>query len=381
MKRAWRIFLSCLMLLDAGEILSACSSGRTPPDAAQDVETSGDDGPPSDDTGRDDDLGPDAGDMAADLNPVDAAEDDEPSMEDSEGDAEFDGGADSDFQDAADEGGPCTNWRESLSCCWLDVACRRALVVSHGGDWNVTDAPFLSRAAFEKAYQAGADGIELDVRVTADGVAVVAHSSPIEFYESLDCSGRKIEEMTAAEVTACHLAPSLTQTFQRLDEVLDWAAGKLILELDVKRTEDLGPAMFTVLASHAEERVFLLVSVGEMESEIPGLPHWVLYHYMVNISDPSQVDYVLALPSVTSVFLFEMDRSYDGLDQQGVSSLISQKLLPAGIKAFCASDKTYVTTQVHLDMYHQGFDVVLSYSLANGIEAARQINLERGYPP
>jgi len=36
-----------------------------------------------------------------------------------------------------------------------------------------------------------------------------------------------IEEMTAAEVTACHRAPSFTETFQRLDDVLDYLRGKM----------------------------------------------------------------------------------------------------------------------------------------------------------
>lgn len=296
-----------------------------------------------------------------------------------------DGGAiaDHDPPDAADAGGESggPSWRESLATCWLETPCRRALVVSHGGDWNVSDAPFLSRAAFEKAYALGADGIELDVRVTADGVAVVAHSSPIEFYESLDCAGRKIEEMTAAEVTGCHLAPSLTQTFQRLDDALDWAAGKIILELDVKETADLEATLETIQARGAADRAFLLVSAGEILNDIPRIPDWERFHYMVNIGDPAQVDAVLPAVGSHRVFLFEMDRSYDGLDQQGVAGLIAGKILPGGVKAFCGSDKTYITVQAHQDMYHQGFDVVLSYSLSNGIEAARQVNQERGYTP
>ncbi len=382
MKHPAHILLAGILLLALVAAIPACDSTGASPDVAQDVEPSDDGEPPAgDDASGSDDEFTDAGDEAADENGGDLTEDGDPSPEDAGGDPEFDGGSDAELQDASDSSGPCGNWRESLSCCWLDAACHRALVVSHGGDWNVTDAPFLSRAAFEKAHEAGADGIEIDVSVTVDGVAVVAHSSPIEFYESLDCSGRKIEEMTAAEVTGCHLAPSLTQTFQRLDDVLAWAEGKLILELDVKRTEDLGQVIATLVALRATERAFLLVDHGEITGVIPQLADWERVRYLANIHDPSQVDELLALAASHNIFLFEMDRSYDGLDEQGVADIISSKINPGGVKAFCASDKTYVTVQVHLDMYRQGFDVVLSYQLANGVEAARQINLERGYPP
>ena len=34
--------------------------------------------------------------------------------------------------------------------------------------------------------------------------------------------------MTADDVTQCHIAPSTTQTFQRLDTVLEWARGKVV---------------------------------------------------------------------------------------------------------------------------------------------------------
>jgi hypothetical protein len=281
--------------------------------------------------------------------------------------------------DGGDGAGP--DWHASLNACWLDPTCHRALVVSHGGDWNVTDAPFLSRAAFEAADALGADGIEIDIRVTSDGVPVIAHSSPIEFYESLDCMGRKIEEMTADEVTACHLAPSLTQTFQRLDDVLDWADGRLILELDVKESGDLDASVQTIRSRGAQDRVYILVGVDEIQTVIPQIQGWEELHYMADIGDPSQLAPMLAIAAGSHVFLFEMDRSYGTADEAQVAALIADQVIPGGVKAFCSSDKSFITVQSHLDMYHQNFDLVLSYSLANGIEAARQVNVERGYAP
>jgi len=47
-----------------------------------------------------------------------------------------------------------------------------------------------------------------------------------------------MEDMTAAEVTACNRFPSMTETLQRLDDVLEYLRGKLIAQLTVKRSSD-----------------------------------------------------------------------------------------------------------------------------------------------
>ncbi len=39
------------------------------------------------------------------------------------------------------------------------------------------------------------------------------------------------------------------------------------------------------------------------------------------------------------------------------------------------------TVQNHKDVFHQAFDVVLSYNCQNGVQAAQEINVERGYSP
>lgn len=270
--------------------------------------------------------------------------------------------------------------KTSLAVCWTEPDCHRALVVSHGGDWSALGAPFLSRDAFEQAYALGADGIETDVQVTADGVPVLMHSSPIEWYESLDCAGQLIEEMTAEQITQCHLAASPTQTVQRLDDALAWSEGKLILELDVKDTEDLAATVATVIAASATDRAFIMVSVGEIETAIPAISDWDQLHYMVNVSDPGQVAGVVDLAPSHNVFMLELDRSYDGFDEAQMTALITDTLHPAGLKPFTSSDNLGSPAS-HLDAYRQGFDVILSYGCANGVAAAATINEERGYSP
>jgi glycerophosphoryl diester phosphodiesterase len=69
------------------------------------------------------------------------------------------------------------------------------LVVAHRGA-SATE-PENTLAAFDAALSAGADAVELDVRLTADGVAVVLHDPDVS--ASTDGSGL-IHEMSLAEV-------------------------------------------------------------------------------------------------------------------------------------------------------------------------------------
>jgi hypothetical protein len=255
------------------------------------------------------------------------------------------------------------------------------LIIAHGGQWDATGAPFLSAKAFEQAWQTGADGIEADIRVSKDGVPIVAHSSPIEYYESLDCGGKKIEEMLASEVTKCHLGANLGATFQRMDAVMDWAAGKLIMEWDVKLPTDLAATIGVILQKNAQDRSTILVDVGELQTVVPTISGWEQLHYLGDIGATSDVPTAIGMKSTHKIFLFEMDRSYGDATEAQVSDLIKDVVNPAGIHAYGASEQYTATVQNHLDVYHQGFDVVLSYNVPNGVEARAQANAERGYAP
>ena len=69
------------------------------------------------------------------------------------------------------------------------------LIIAHRGDSS--HAPENTFAAFRRAVEAGADGIELDVRLSKDGVAVVCHDSSLERTGSVK---GKVADFTAAEL-------------------------------------------------------------------------------------------------------------------------------------------------------------------------------------
>jgi glycerophosphoryl diester phosphodiesterase len=54
--------------------------------------------------------------------------------------------------------------------------------------------------AFQRAFEDGTDAVKGDFRVSSDNVGVVMHSSPLQFYESINCWGQYVEKMTVAGI-------------------------------------------------------------------------------------------------------------------------------------------------------------------------------------
>lgn len=282
--------------------------------------------------------------------------------------------ADTASADTATAAGP--TWLDSLNVCWTDMGCPRAFVISHGGDWTVGQGrPYDSKAAFERAFQLGADGIKTDFLVTKDKVAVVAHSSPILAWESAACQGKKIEEMTVDEVTACPLfdSPTTTQTYQRVADVIEWARGKGTLMLTVKNSAEFGSAIDLILAHKAQDFVHIETHMGDLPI-IKKAANWDKVRYTVQVGSLQEVE---ALLGEKPVLFCEMDPSYPELDAAGMAQLIQTKLHPAGMRAFVSSQKLPSVDQ-HKALWNSGFDVIMTYNLAAAMEARKAVNQARG---
>ncbi len=270
-------------------------------------------------------------------------------------------------------------WHDSLKICWNDLNCKRAFVISHGGDWSVADFPYDSQSAFHRAADKGADGIKTDVHVTKDNVAVVAHSSPIETWESTECAGKLIQEMTADEVTACHLFPSDTETYQRLDTVLDWAHGKVILMLTVKEPVDFPRAIQTVIEHNAVDRVFLETSVTNLQGAVTEATDWQNSWYNASVDTEADIDTVLQMHNPHVAFI-EINVAYQQASNALMSGLLANKIHPAGIRGFVS---TIALPEVadHQAMWDEGFDVIMTYNLDNALVARKAVNAARGVVP
>jgi hypothetical protein len=267
------------------------------------------------------------------------------------------------------------NYRSSLSVCWNDATCPRVFAVAHGGAWDATTTPYDSNAALEAAYADGDDGVKIDVRVTRDNVPVIAHSSPIQAYESLDCANQRIEEMTAAEVTSCHRFPSTTEKFQRLDDVLAYLRGKMVVQLCVKLVGDFGRTIDEVHAQHAEDFAFLEINAGDVEAVEPALPGSSTVYYLVNLaSDLAPVDNLLARHD-PRLFMFEIDPGVD------IGTLVPDTLHPANVRSFIYDSAASPTVAQLATHYAAGFDAVSSQSGPNGVQARIMTNTGRNVTP
>ena len=102
------------------------------------------------------------------------------------------------------------------------------LIYAHRGSSGTK--PENTLAAFEQAVADGADGVEFDVRATADRVPILIHDRDI----ARTTSGRgNVDELTLAELRRCDAGGG--QAVPTLAEALDLLAGRLRLDVEVKQ--------------------------------------------------------------------------------------------------------------------------------------------------
>jgi glycerophosphoryl diester phosphodiesterase len=110
------------------------------------------------------------------------------------------------------------------------------LVIAHRG--ASAAAPANTMAAFDKAAELGADGIEFDVHLCADGVPVVIHDFAVD--ATTDGSGR-VAEMTLAQLkqldAGSYFDPAhVGERIPTLEEVLLAFGNRLLLNVELKST-------------------------------------------------------------------------------------------------------------------------------------------------
>ena len=117
-----------------------------------------------------------------------------------------------------------------------ETGSRRPLNIAHRGASAI--APANTLAAFEKAVELGADGIELDAHLSADGVPVVIHDFTVD--ATTNGSGR-VAEMTLAQLRQLDAGfrcdPAYAgEHIPTLEEVLQAFGDRLLLNIELKST-------------------------------------------------------------------------------------------------------------------------------------------------
>ncbi|MCL4403829.1 glycerophosphodiester phosphodiesterase [Patescibacteria group bacterium] len=119
--------------------------------------------------------------------------------------------------------------------------------------------------SFKKAIDLGVDMIELDVHRTRDGRIVVIHDETVD--RTTNGSG-DIAHMTLAEVK--ELDAGKGEMVPTLDEVLDLAIGKVIVDIEIKDeglAESVAEAVKKRLEGGAKPEDFVISSFSENELE------------------------------------------------------------------------------------------------------------------
>lgn len=110
----------------------------------------------------------------------------------------------------------------------------KTLVYAHRG--SSTEAPENTRAAFDKALEYAIDGIETDVRLSKDGVAVLWHD---RFLGKLGLPAKHIDDLELAELRqmdfSSHFSPEAApQGIMTLREFLDAYRRRCRLLVEIK---------------------------------------------------------------------------------------------------------------------------------------------------
>ena len=232
-------------------------------------------------------------------------------------------------------------------------------------------------------FENGADAVKGDFRVSQDNVGVVVHSSPFHLYESVNCVGRRVENMTAAQIQRCQMEMT-TFTFQTAPSLLAWADGKVNVMFCVKEARDIPRAISTIIDAGAQHRAFLEIRAGTL-LQVPALapPGWDQVFYLAELGSAKDIDAMLAAPAalLQQTWGFEFDPSYEkwGLN---ITQVIDGKLRPRNISSLAATAANPTASEEnHLQLWRQGFDVVYTYNLANAVKARVVINSGRGLSP
>lgn len=144
-------------------------------------------------------------------------------------------------------------------------------VIAHRGASHAH--PDNSRAAFEAAIAEGADAIECDVQLSADGILVVRHD--------LALNGDLVADLSAAEIA--RRAPET----MRFDDLLDWQRNREIGLLVEIKDRAAVPALATALSADDAAAItvagFDTIAVHRFKQQRPDMPTSIMIGSVVTV--------------------------------------------------------------------------------------------------
>lgn len=132
--------------------------------------------------------------------------------------------------------------------------------------------PENTLAAFRAAIDLGADGIEFDIGLTADGVAVVLHDAYVD--RTTNGSGL-VADFTSSDLARLDAGDG--ERVPRLEEVLELAAGRVSVNIEIKAAASV-PAVMAALRARPVDAIVssahwgALRDVAVVDGTIPRYP-------------------------------------------------------------------------------------------------------------
>jgi glycerophosphoryl diester phosphodiesterase len=151
-------------------------------------------------------------------------------------------------------------------------------IIAHRG--ASSERPENTVAAFTRAAELGADGIELDVHLSADGVLMVHHDAVPHDAPAPQLAARSISSLTASELRAFRVRGEPIPT---LKQVLEAVGDRVTVYCELKGPATAAPAVPMLVERRARAAVhsFDHRQVADARRIAPGLARGVLeasYH-------------------------------------------------------------------------------------------------------
>jgi glycerophosphoryl diester phosphodiesterase len=162
---------------------------------------------------------------------------------------------------------------------------RKPLIFAHRGACSY--APENTLAAFRLGLEQGADGIELDAKLSKDGVVVVIHDQTVD--RTTNGSG-KVAELTFAELqdldAGIQFAPKYSgEKVPSLEQVLSEMGDKLIINIELTSYASPGDALPEKVVDLVKQKgtsqntifsSFHPIILGRIRKLMPGIPAGLL---------------------------------------------------------------------------------------------------------
>ena len=159
------------------------------------------------------------------------------------------------------------------------------IVFAHRGD--EAHAPENTLSAFKQAVEKGTDGIEFDVKLTADGQVVVLHDQSVDRTTNGTGNVAKLSFAALRELDAGKQFPGQFpgEKIPTLDEVFETVGKRVYMNIELKNYPTpfdlLVPKVTDIIKKHSmEERVlfssFLSLSLQKARKLLPDVPRGLL---------------------------------------------------------------------------------------------------------